>query len=133
MEHRKFIGAKFVSYYNLLVSVCFVIGSLVLIGFSGNVDGGARAGTVIGLVFLALFGAFCGFAAIKYLRREKVGRVCLAVCFVAQILYSIHGLISTYRVTVSVSGIAVVMLIIGCWGTWYMTTDEAKEWISVKT
>ena len=133
MKRRKFIGAKFVSYYNIVVSACFVIGALILIGFSGKVNAEAHVGTMIGLVFLLLFGGLCGFSAVKYLHREKIGKVCLVVCFVIQILYSIHGLISTYRATDSVSIINVVMLIIGFCGIWYMTTKEAKEWISMKS
>jgi presenilin-like A22 family membrane protease len=133
MKNKKFKGAKLVSYYNLVVSACFVIGAFTLMAFSGEVNVEDSEGTLMGLIFLSLFGAFCGFSAVKYLRRQKIGRVCIAVCFIVQIIYSILGLISTYRATDSAPIINVVMLIIGFSGIWYMTTKDAKEWIVMKS
>lgn len=130
MSSKKNMGSRFVGYYNLLVSIFFIIGAIILISFSWNGKIESKSEALLPLFLLGTFGLFCGYSALKYLRHEKTGEICLIFCFIVQIVYSVYGLIATYKTTSSVSIINLIMLGVGLWGTWYLMSAKSKEWIN---
>ena len=131
MKKDGFVGVRLISYYNIILSMLFIFGSVVLIAFSKT----RRVGDeefLLPLLFLILFGLFCIFSALKYLRHKNKGRVCLICCCIIQIIYSIKGLIVTFKIGSSFPITNVIMLVIGLWGIWYLNTTQAKEWLKMK-
>ena len=125
----KFLGARLISYYNLVLSAFFIIGSIALIAFSKIKTESDGQLSLLPFFLLIFFGLFCIFSALKYLNHENIGRVCLVLCCLVQIVLSIKGVITTYWVTFSISLKDILMLVIGSWGIWYLNTSESKEWL----
>ena len=132
MEKGQFFSSHFLGYYNVVLAACFIVGSIVLIIFSEFKIGGAELRSTLPLIILIIFGLFCLFSAIKYLRHEKLGRVCLLLCCIIQVISSIFYIYTTYRVTSSVSIINIIMLFVGAYGTWYLSSRESKEWTRIR-
>ena len=130
MKKVGFLGVRLISYYNFMLSITFVFGSIVLIVFSRARE--ADDIFLLPLFFLIIFGLFCFFSALKYLRHNNIGRVCLLCCCIIQAAYSIRGLILTSKITSSFSMLDAIMLFFGLCGIWYLNTSEGKEWVKPK-
>lgn len=129
MKKESFVGVRLISYYNIILSMLFIFGSVALIAFSKI----RRVGDeefLLPLLFLILFALFCILSAFKYLRHKNIGRLCLMYCCIGQVLFSIAGLIVSSKASTSLPMINVIMLFVGSWGIRYLNTKEAKEWVN---
>ncbi len=130
MKKAGFLGVKLISYYNIVLSVAFVFGSIVMIAFSRNIKDVADIFFLLPLFFMILFGIFCFFSALKYLRHKKIGRVSLLCCCIIQVAFSIKGLIIMSKTTSSFSFWSIIMFLFGAWGIWYLNSKDGKKWVN---
>ena len=132
MKNTGFLGVKLISYYNLILSTLFILGSIILIIFSvlndltNLTNRNIHLFSLLGLILLSLFYIF---SSLQYLHHKRIGRIFLIYSFITQILISIGGLIATLSVEQSFSTTNIVILVVGLIGLWYLNTEEAKEWL----
>lgn len=115
MKKIDFLGIRIISYYNLIVSFFFIFGSIVLVVFSKTKYTSSEKIYLFPFLFLLLAGLFYAFSALKYLQQQKIGRVCLICSCVIQILFSIQGLIITFKSIASLPFVNIIMLLVSLW------------------
>ena len=129
MKTKEFLGVKIISYYNMILPLVFIFGSLIALFFAKNFTEKTSQIIITPFLFLIIVSLFFIFSAINYLNHKKIGRVCLIYSCLIQFFYGLSGLIGTLKAIGTAPITNVIVLAIASWGLWYLNTEEAKNWI----
>ena len=131
MKKTSFLGIRFLSYYNIFLSIFFIYSSVMLITLSQTIDEVDGKIFLPPIIFMILLSLFFVYSAIMYLLRKNIERIMLICSCVFQAIYSIQGTIGTYRASNNFSLVSIFMLIVACWGIWFLRTKEATDWVAI--
>jgi hypothetical protein len=117
-----------ISYYYIIVSIAFMIGSASIIGFSLFID--EEPMTSIWLfIILILLCVVCFFSAIIYLKKLKSGRYILVFFSLSQILISIRDIIQTHRVMNRIHFVNILLFLFGIICLQHLLSRHSKNWV----
>ncbi|MDY6790841.1 MAG: hypothetical protein SWH54_06185 [Thermodesulfobacteriota bacterium] len=125
---KKYIKVYIISFYNILLSSLFLIGSFVWIVFPKITGIGEEVFKLSYFLFL-LFYLFYFFSALLYLAHKKIGRVSLFLSSIIQVANAVFYIFTTYKTTSTFQYTDIIMIIFGLWGMWFLSRREAIEWL----
>ena len=132
MTKLKFLGARFIIYYNLILPSLMLIGSIIMFTFSHIKETTQKDVFKLPLLLFIVLCIFYILSSAAYLKRKNIGRICLLVSCALQILNSIRDIIMEFRAFSTFSFFYVLMILVGLYGLWYLNTEEAKDWLKLK-
>lgn len=128
MENGKYSYVRFVSYYNIILSIFWFTGSLILYIFSNYTDHVSNKMAKFHYVIFVFFCLLMALSGVRFLHHNKMGRIGLLLCSIAQVLYCFEDIISSFETGASFALYNTIILVVGLWNIWYLNTKEAKEW-----